>query len=1063
MPANFAPGASPRYFLVATNVGAKATAATTILEVALPEALEPSGAAGSNSTPGAANPKCEIAPHLVRCETTDPVGSGNLLRINVAVDVSAAPGDTTTLATIRGGSAPEAATSVTPPLQAAPVPFAILAPGLHAPLTNEDGTPNVLAASHPYQQTVSFGFPTAKLEAFQLTNSGHPRDIFAELPAGLIGDPAASPDLCSEAELQTLKCPPDSQVGVFDLTTLLGEASNPAVATSPLYNMVPPPGSPAELATNVASVGIFPHLIASVRSDGDYGIEIAGRNTLALGTQPIFGIQTQIWGDPSSKLHNAIRGNCLESPGSCPLSEQDTAFLTLPGTCPAEQLTTALRSDTWEEPAAFQESTYQSADLSGNPISLSGCNQLSFEPTIAARPTTNLIDSPSGLDVDLHQPQDTDKNHRSTAQLRDAAVTLPAGMSVNPSQADGLGACTSAQIGLATPVGVAPIHFDKTANSCPDAAKLGTVEVTTPLLVQRNEAHQLEIDPETGNPIPAPLHGSVYLAKPYDNPFDSLLAIYLAVEDPATGTIAKLAGEIEADPKTGQLTTYFEENPQLPLEHVRLHLYSGARASLITPPTCATHTTTTELIPWSAPEGTDATPSDSFQTSASPAGGACPASESALPNTPTFSAGTIGRQAGAYSPFSLKLSREDGTARLTKLETTLPPGLAARFAGVGECTNAQIAAALAREAPNQGILERNDPSCPASSRLGTATVAAGAGPTPFYTQGSAYLAGPYKGAPFSLAIITPAIAGPFDLGAVVVRTALYVDSETAQGRAVSDPLPTIIDGIPLDLRSVAIELDRPGFTLNPTSCDPLAITGSATSALGATAALTTPFQVGGCSSLPFKPKLSLSLKGGVKRTSHPRLLANLTAKPGEANIARAQVKLPKAAFLDNAHIKTICTKVQFAADACPPGSVYGKASATTPLLDGTLSGAVYLRSSTHQLPDLVAKLKGPAAQPIEIDLAGRTDSVNGALRNTFEAVPDAPVTKFNLELYGGKRGLIILSSGLCKSPKANVELDGQNGKVFDTNPVVKTSCKKGGGKKKGGGGKKRHSGGRGGR
>jgi hypothetical protein len=291
-----------------------------------------------------------------------------------------------------------------------------------------------------------------------------------------------------------------------------------------------------------------------------------------------------------------------------------------------------------------------------------------------------------------------------------------------------------------------------------------------------------------------------------------------------------------------------------------------------------------------------------------------------------------------------------------------------------------------------------------------------------------------------MAVITPAIAGPFDLGVVVVRAALNLDPNSAQIHAVSDPLPTILHGIPLDLRSVAVSLDRPSFTLNPTSCDPMAITGAATSALGQLAPLTTPFQVGGCPALPFKPKLSLTLKGKTKRTSHPTLIANLSAKPGEANIAKAQVKLPGAAFLDQGHIGTVCTRVQFAAKSCPPASVYGKVSATTPLLDYPLTGNVYLRSSTHQLPDLVADLNGPASQPIEIALAGRTDAVKGALRNTFEAVPDAPVTKFHLELFGGHKGLIILSSGLCAHPNASVQLDGQNGKTYDTNPVVKTSC-----------------------
>ena len=390
----------------------------------------------------------------------------------------------------------------------------------------------------------------------------------------------------------------------------------------------------------------------------------------------------------------------------------------------------------------------------------------------------------------------------------------------------------------------------------------------------------------------------------------------------------------------------------------------------------------------------------------------------------------------------MKLSRQDGSQRIAGIDTLLPPGLSGKLAGIGQCSEAQIAQARARERPNMGILEKQSPSCPASSEVGEVDVAAGAGPSPFHTQGHAYLAGPYKGAPLSLLAIVPAVAGPFDLGAVVSSVALRVDPDTAQIHAVSDPLPQILDGIPLDVRSIAITMGRPQFTLNPTSCDPMQVTGSATSALGQSAALSDPFQVGGCSQLPFKPRLSLALKGGTRRASHPKLIAGLKAKPGEANVAVAQVKLPPSAFLDQAHIRTVCTRVQFAVNACPKGSIYGSASATTPLLSDPLSGNVYLRSSNHKLPDLVVALKGPASLPIEIDLDGKTDSVKGALRNTFEAVPDAPVSSFHLELFGGKRGLVINSRNLCAHTyKAEVNLTGQNGKVFDTEPAVGTDCK----------------------
>jgi len=1053
-PSNFAPGADPKpqYLVIATNVGAAPTSGPpTVVRTVLPPALSATKASLIDTEKGLSTGDfgCNIAgAQEVVCETTAPLGPGRLLMIQITVDVPAATpeGEYTTEATAEGGGAGAVSTASSTKVQSAPLAFGFL-PGFAAPLTGEDGAAATSAGSHPYQQTINFAFPTAG-SGDDLTNDGHPQQFSVELPRGLVGDPAASPVLCTEAQLILSACPIASQVGGVNVNTLVSQGSN-GISDDPLYAMVPPPGSVAALGTNVAQIGIYAHILVGVRSDSDYGIEATTPDVLALGTTPIFGIQAQIWGDPSAESHKHVRGGCEISGGECPVEPQETALLTMPADCPGTPLSSRVQGFSWEEPSLIHEAGYQSADLQGNPVSIAGCNQLEFQPTISSQPTTNLIDSPSGLEFDLHQPTDNRLGHTAPAILKNAVVTLPEGMSVNPSQANGLGACSEEEIGLLG--GGAGIHFSKAPQSCPDASKLGEVEVLSPLLVQRDEAHEVVTDPETSAPELEPLHGSVYLAEPLDNPFGSLIAIYLAIEDPATGIVAKLAGRVEPDPQTGRLTTVFEENPELPIEDVRLKLFGGDRGALITPPDCAAHATTTDLTPWSAPETADADPTSAFQATAMPGGGACPPTPAAAPDAPTFTAGTVSPEAGAYSPFVLKLSREDGSQRLTGFDTTLPPGLTGRLAGIPACPDAAIARAASRSKPEEGILEREDPSCPAASRLGTVNVGAGAGPNPFYAQGTAYLAGPYKGAPLSMVVITPAIAGPFDLGTVVVRAALYLDPDTAQIHAVSDPFPTILHGIPLDLRSVAVSLDRPGFTLNPTSCDEMAITGQAVSVFGQAAPLAQRFQVGGCGRLPFKPRLSLTLKGKTKRTSHPTLIADLTAKPGEANIAKAQVKLPKAAFLDQGHIKTVCTRVQFAAKACPPGSVYGRVSATTPLLDYPLTGNVYLRSSSHVLPDLVADLNGPASQPIEIALAGKTDSVKGALRNTFEAVPDAPVSRFHLELFGGRRGLIELTSGLCKDPRATVKLDGQNGKVFDTTPLLRTSCKKG---KKGGKGKK---------
>jgi uncharacterized repeat protein (TIGR01451 family) len=1052
-PTNFIAGSSGKghYILIATNVGsAPATEAggeVTITDI-LPAGLSPVNPVAESKDPATAKFTCTTVSQAVTCKSPGPVHPGFMVWADIPVNVTAPEGSALTdQAEVSGGGALSTKASTVTRVSSSTPPFGFLPSeeGFKVPMIDEDGLPAVQAGSHPYGATVDLNFPTVAPGGF-LTSAGHLRDLKINLPPGVLANPAATPTRCTEAELSSEGnpgCPNSSQIGTVTLTTfVLGVLPEPV----PLYNMVPPPGAPAAFAFDALNVGIFPHVIASIRSESDYGATGTTSDILARGLNPILDIGTELWGDPSSSDHDFAR----ECPGpegtSCKVEPQSNSLLSLPGSCSEAPLSYATSADSWEEPApqfpeAFAE--YKSADLEGNPVALDGCNQLKFEPTISVSPTTNLAESPSGLDVDLHQPQDFNLGSVMTAQLKDATVTLPSGLSVNPSQADGLGVCTPSQVGMLTEVGQSPAHFSAEPSSCPASATLGTVEVTSPLLAQYEDAGtKVTTNPETGQPLPEPLHGSVYLAKPFDNPFGSLLAIYLTVEDPKTGIFAKLAGRVIPDPQTGQLTTRFEENPQLPLEDVRLHLFGGARGSLITPPTCGAHTTSSDLTPWSTPEGADARPASSFQTTGEPGGGACPTSEGAAANKPAFSAGTISPQAGAYSPFVLKISREDGSQRLTGIDTTLPEGLTGKLAGIPECGGAQIAQAESRSRPEEGRLERESPSCPAASEVGTVVVGAGAGPTPLYTTGHAYLAGPYKGAPLSLAVIVPAIAGPFDLGTVVTRVALHLESETTQIHAVSDPLPTILDGIPLDIRSVALRMGRPGFTLNPTSCEPLAITGVATSSLGQAAALNQRFQVGGCSALPFRPKLSLRLKGKVRRTAHPTLIANLKAKEGEANIGRAQVKLPHSVFLDQGHIKTVCTRVQFAAASCPAGSIYGSAEATSPLLGYPISGPVYLRSSSHELPDLVAQLKGPASQPIEIDLDGKTDSVKGALRNTFEAVPDAPVSTFHLELFGGKRGLVEMSSGFCAAPKATVKLTAHSGKIYDTTPAVAAKCPK---------------------
>lgn len=1057
LPSNFAPAANPepQYLVSATNVGAAPTSAADpiVVKTVLPEGLTPTKVFAINNDPNAEKaPECTIVAREVSCKTTESLTPGHLILAEIDVAVSAPEGTVITEATVSGGGAAQAISTSSPTeVRSTQLPFDFL-PGFKAPATDEEGAATTLAGSHPYQQTVAFGFPTVN-PGDGLTNAGHPRDFYVELPRGLTGDPAATPVLCTEAKLTGREgCPRPSQVGVADVTTLVGEGIN-GISSTPLYNMVPPPGAVAELATNIADVGVYVHTIASVRSDSDYGIQTATNDVLALGTEPIFSVQAQIWGDPSSPAHDHIRGECAKGE-TCSVDPQKTAFLTMPGDCPANPLPYEVSADSWEEPfPEFEEerALYESADLSGNPVSVTGCGdeEVAFKPTIEARPTTNVTDSPSGLDFTLHQPQDTDLGSRSPSPLKDAAISFPAGMVVNPAQAAGLGACTEDQIGFEEETQAGRLDFSKAPQSCPDSAKLGTLEATSPALVARNEEHKVEVDPETEEPILEPLHGSVYIAQPFVNPFGSLIAVYLVIEDEKTGIVAKLAGEGELDPQTGQISTYFEENPEMPLQDVRVHLFGGARGALITPPVCGKFTTESDLVPWSAPEGQEAFPESSFQTTQAPGGGSCPTTEAQMPNAPKLTAGTQNPSAGKYSPLLFKLTRQDGSQRLSRIESTLPRGVIAKLAGVGTCSEADIAKARSREEANKGAAEQADPSCPATSEIGTVIGGAGAGPNPFYTSGHAYLAGPYKGAPISIVAIVPAVAGPFDLGTVVSRIAIYIDPVSAEVRAVSDPLPTILHGVPIDLRSVALRAERPNFSLNPTSCNEKSFGGQAVSTLGQAAPLFERFQVGGCRSLPYKPKMSVRLFGPVHRGGHPRLKAVFTAKAGEANTAAVSFAFPKSEFIDQAHFRTICTRVQFDADQCPAGSVYGHVKVLSPLVDYPLEGPAYLRSSNHKLPDLVVALHGPPSQPIEIDAAGRVDSVHGGLRVRFEEIPDAPLTKLIFNAQGAKKGLFQNSTNICKGThRATLRLDAQSGRVSDSQPKLVAQCAKGKGAKK---------------
>jgi len=882
----------------------------------------------------------------------------------------------------------------------------------------EDAPEPTQAGGHP-DFTTSFRFLQSRETPLGSLGGGHPRTVVTDTPAGAVGNLLAVPR-CEEADFYltvTGACPKESQVGAAVTTT------SQAVLLGPVSSLVPSPGQPALLGFKAANVNVL--LDPEVRSDSDYGLRITVED-IPIPLADYIGSTVTLWGVPHDPVHDRHRVNDVGVIGGSGSSVAGTPvpFLTAPTDCSTGPIDLTVSSRSWEEP----EHWISEVSTAPEP---SGCEKIAFDPSLSARPTTPVADQPSGLEVDVHTPQNNHSCEQikpyppltesqydcglATSQLKDTRVTLPEGLTLDPSAANGLAACSPEGIGLSTPVGQqAPIHFDRSQPACPDASEIGTVEVETPLLEK-------------------PMPGTIYIAKPYENPFNSLLALYIVANDVERGLIVKLAAKVEADPATGRLTTIVKEAPELPFEHFFLHIKQGPHAPLRTPG-CGDYTTDSQLTPYSDP-GSPVALTDGFSISKGP-GGSCD-----QPNSPSFDAGTVSPLAGSYSPFVLHLRRDDNSQNFHSITLSPPPGLVAKLAGVATCTDADLAAAEGKS----GRDEQAHPSCPAGSQVGHVVAGAGAGPSPYYAPGNVYMAGPYEGAPLSMAIVTPAVAGPFDLGTIVVRTALHVDPATAQITAVSDPIPDHLtvdgDGFPLDVRSVDLTLDRNEFVRTGTSCEPSSVEAKLTSTAGQTADLSSRYQLAECTNLGFKPRIKLFLKGGTKRTGHPRLTVVLRTRPGDADISYLQLAMPRSEFLDQAHIRTVCTRVQYAADACPKGAVYGHAWVRTPILDYTLGGNVLLRSSDNTLPDLVPDLRGPAYQPIRIESAGKTDSVHGAIRNTFESIPDAPFGTLVTRLQGGKKGLLVNSRNICaRTYRAKVRFKAHNGRTFVAHPKVHARC-----------------------
>ncbi len=1011
-----------------SNLGDENSHGTSTLTVQLPVGLARARVLENGWTcPGSSGD------NRIVCTTTEPqarkyVHSGATFGDPLVIFLDVSPelvGKTVTVsASLEGGGAAGSSIDVEPiEVGTANAPFGFVPGSWKAGFFEEDGaTPDQAAASHPSLATFSFDLNNEPITNGRIPNEKAPVEAIhrleVQLPPGVVANPSAVGE-CAPLQLLARACPPNSQVGRLDAGTEpltpvdqfgnIDEAKNVGRKEVSVYNMVHPKGTAADLAVDIEDNLI--HIDASLNPANGYGI----RTVVPSINQflPLFYQKLTLWGVPSSPSHDVERcGNDIHpfTAFSCPIPD-GKPFLTLPSSCGTQGSATLSNYDSWQNLGLFGPPI--EAPIPGE---LSGCDHLAFEPSLSVAATSDQAATPSGLRIDLKVPQNEDVNGAATPPVKSVNLTLPEGVSLSPSFATGLAGCSEAEIGISA-AGVP----NAAEPNCPESSRIGDVTVQSNLLAK-------------------PLDGSLYLANQGENPFGTTFAVYLALHDSEErGITVKIPGRLRLDGGSGRVTASFDDLPQLPFEELSVSLRGGPRAPLVNAARCGSQSVTASLASYAQP-GAPVDIGSAYQVNIGANGTPCPP---AIGFHPQLSAGTDAAVAGRYSPFTFRLSREDQESEILSISTTLPPGLLANISNVSSCSEATLASISTAE--GTGRAQQATPSCPSASRLGSVLTGAGAGPEPKYFPGAVYLAGPYKGAPLSLAIVVPAVAGPYDLGNVVVRAAIFVDQTNAQVRVVSDPLPTIVDGVPLRLRDIRVDIDRPSTTLNPTNCNPLAVHADIGSTAGTAAALQSRFQVGNCAALPFKPKLALAFKGGTRRSKNPALTATLTQPAGQANISTVSVVLPKTEFIDNRHINNPCTRVQFNEHACPPKSILGYARAYTPLLSEPLEGPVYFRSNGGErtLPDLVAALHGR----FDINVVGFIDSVKhkgseiSQVRTTFETVPDAPVSKFVLSLKGGKEGLLQNSANLCKRKvNATVEMNAQNGRAANTVSRIKTDC-----------------------
>ena len=843
---------------------------------------------------------------------------------------------------------------------------------------------NVQAGAHA-DTTISFALTEKGGQPYAKT-----RDIVIKLPPGAVGNPQAV-ESCGVSDLGNnifeSHCPLSSQIGLTEIK--IGSPLNYNFV-EPIYNMEPPKSGNI-IARLGFFAGIWPAFV-NVRIDPhDYSVVASAEGVTSAAS--LLAASTTIWALPSDHSHDEWRltpeeAFAGENPvGGIEVAKSKGPFFSNPTDCSLQRA------------VKFMVRSYQGVgDSESTPYpQIGGCSKLAFAPRFSAIASNPEAFAPSGIDTDLEIPQDENFDSRATSTLRSAVVTLPKGFTVNAAAADGQQACSAEQVGFE----------ENTPAACPDGAKLGAIEADVPALA-------------------GILHGSVYLRTPEPG---HLFRFWIVTGE--QGVFLKLPADIEPNPLTGQLTTIvagvpaLAGLPQVPFSDLKLRVFGGPRAPLATPG-CGTYQTHFRFAPWSGnPAVENDTPMEII--------GACGKGGF----SPGLAAGTLNSAGGQYSAFTMTLTRSDGEPNPQTLAVHLPQGLLAKVAGVPLCSDQQAATG----------------ACPQDSQVGTVAVAAGMGgaplwiPQPGKSPTAVYLAGPYKGGPYSIVSVVPAQAGPFDLGTVVSRAALYIDPETSLATVQTDPLPQILEGVPVSYRAVHVDVARPEFTVNPTSCARKQIQVTVTGADGRVAEPTAAFQATDCAKLPYKPQMKLSLRGSTRRTGHPALKTVITQRPHQANTKELSVVLPASEFIDQAHISNPCTRVQFNADACPKGSILGTVKAFSPLLGVPLTGKVYFRSNggERELPDIVADVSGAGVRIIQV---GFVDSVHkqgsevSRIRTRFRSFPDAPVSRIEVSLFGGKRGLLVNSQNLCaQRRRAGVHFEGQNGRTRETHPVIGIRCR----------------------